>query len=201
MNNPWQDCAIWPDQRVLPFPEAKRYFWHNFAKQFLPIKKDLINLSNKLINKLFNKSKNILGVLARGTDYIALKPKSHPIQPNISNIIKDVKYMDDKYIYDYIFFSSDDEIYRNIFSKSFPSKNKQIRLKIKINYDYSQKLYFGLNKDVKGNIEFNKIYLLNIIILSKCLDLIATKCNGTVGILILTNGFRNTKIYDLGLYK
>ena len=66
---------------------------------------------------------------------------------------------------------------------------------------YKQKQYLGFNKNVNGNIEFNKLYLLNIIILSKCLDLIATKCNGTVGILILTKGFRSIKIYDLGLYR
>lgn len=200
INNTWENCHIWPDQRELPFPEPKRYYWHNFAKKFAPVKRELIDLSNKLMNNLFNQSTNILGVLARGTDYIAMKPSTHPIQPNINEIVKDVKYMDDKYVYDFIFFSSEDENYREKFTKTFPGKIKQIKSKVKIKYDYSKKQYLGFNQKINGNIEFNKIYLLNIIILSKCLDLIATKCNGSVGILILTNGFRNTKIYDLGLY-
>ena len=200
INEPWKVCTPWPDQRNLPFEESKRYFWYNFAKKFSPIKRELIDLSNKIMNNLFKNSKNILGVLARGTDYIAMKPKAHPVQPNLYDIIKDIKSMDDKYNYDYIFFSSEDQTYKDILSKSFPDKIKQIKSKININYDYKQKQYLGFNKNVKGNIEFNKIYLLNIIILSKCLDLIATKCNGTVGLLILSNGFRNTKIYDLGLY-
>ena len=104
INDPWKICSQWPDQRDLPFEENKRYFWYNFAKKFSPIKKELIYSSYKIMNSLFNNKKNILGVLARGTDYVAMKPSGHPIQPNISDIIKDVKSMDDKYIYDYIFF-------------------------------------------------------------------------------------------------
>lgn len=201
INNPWKVCSPWPDQRSLPFQESKRYFWSNFAKKFSPIKKELISLSNKIMNNLFKNSKNILGVIARGTDYITLKPKTHPVQPNINDIIRDVKSMDDKYIYDFIFFSSEDQEYKDIFLKNFPDKIRQIKSKINLNYDYKKKQYLGFNKNVNGNIEFNKLYLLNIIILSKCLDLIATKCNGTVGILILTEGFRSIKIYDLGLYR
>ena len=44
------------------------------------------------------------------------------------------------------------------------------------------------------------LYLLNIIILSKCLDIIAARCSGTAGIFVLTNGFRNIKIYNKGVY-
>ena len=68
------------------------------------------------------------------------------------------------------------------------------------NYDYSGKKFLGFNENIKGNIEFNKIYLLNIIILSKCLDIATARCSGTAGIFILTDGFRNIKIYDLGVY-
>lgn len=200
IKNAWEYCHIYPDQRELPLEESKRYFWHNIAKKFSPIKREIIDLSDRIMNVLFKKSRNILGVLARGTDYVAMKPKGHPIQPKIYDIIKDVKYMDDKYNYDYIFFSSEDINYRNIFEENFPKKIRQIKTKTNINYDYKQKQYLGFNKNVKGNIEFNKIYLLSIIILSKCLDLIATRCNGTLGALILTTGFRNTKIYQLGLY-
>ena len=44
------------------------------------------------------------------------------------------------------------------------------------------------------------IYLLNIILLSKCIDIITARCSGAAGIFILTNGFRNSKVYDLGEY-
>ena len=51
-----------------------------------------------------------------------------------------------------------------------------------------------------GNLEFIKIYLINIIILSKCIDFITARTNGSMEILIFTEGFRNTKIYDLSNY-
>jgi hypothetical protein len=39
---------------------------------------------------LKNKGK-ILGVKTRGTDFTALKPAGHPIQPNINDVINFVK--------------------------------------------------------------------------------------------------------------
>ena len=183
-----------------PLNEVSLNFWHHFAIKYSPIKNELIELSNKIMFKLFKDSKNILGVLARGTDFVSMKLKDHPIPPNITDVIKDVKEMDNKYNYDYIFFTTEDEIIREQFSRYFQNKLKQVKPNIKINYDYSKKNFLGYNKNINGNIEFNKIYLLNIIILSKCLDLIAAKSNGSVGVLILTNGFRYVKIYNLGLY-
>ena len=178
----------------------RRQIWHAFANKYLPIKKEIIDLSKKLIFKLFKNSKNILGVLARGTDYVSIKPGGHPIPPNSSEIIHDVKKMDNKYNYDYIFFSTEDEKIRESFTKIFTCKLRQIKPNNKINYDYIKKDYFNKNKNIKDAIDFNKIYLLNIIILSKCLDIIAARCSGTVGIFVLTNGFRNIKVYNKGLY-
>ena len=194
------DCKPRPDDKSMLLNEVKKNFWHNFALKYLPIKKEIMDLSNKLMNKLFQNSKNILGVLTRGTDYVAKRPKYHPIPPNIHDLIKDVKEMDKKYQYDYIFFTTEDENLREIFVKNFSDKIRQIKPKIKINYDYSGKKFLGFNENIKGNIEFNKIYLLNIIILSKCLDIATARCSGTAGIFILTDGFRNIKIYDLGVY-
>ena len=57
-------------------------YWHMIALKYSPIKKEIIIESNYIIKKLFNiNNKNILGILLRGTDYIAKKPKNHPIQP------------------------------------------------------------------------------------------------------------------------
>lgn len=179
--------------------EIERDFWHHFANKYLPVKSELINLSKKIMLDLFNNSKNVLGVLARGTDYIYLRPKNHSIPPKISDLIRDVKLMDEKYIYDFIFFSTEDEKIRKKFTKFFSNKVKQIRHKTRIIYNPKKK-YLGYNNNIKGNIEYNKIYLLNIIVLSKCLDLITGKYNGATGIFVLSNGFRHTKIYNLGLY-
>ena len=54
-------------------------FWHNFANQYMPIKDEIIKESNFIISKIFKKSRNLLGVLLRGTDYVAKKPYAHSI--------------------------------------------------------------------------------------------------------------------------
>ena len=108
--------------------------------------------------------------------------------------------MDDKYRYDYIFFTTEDEKMRDLFEKSFINKIRQIKPKFRINYDYSGKKTLAHNENIRGNIEYNKIYLLNVIILSKSLDIATARCTAAAGIFILSNGFRNKKIYDLGLY-
>ena len=45
-----------------------------------------------------------------------------------------------------------------------------------------------------------KIYLINIILLSKCRDIIVSRTSGSIGAFILTDGFRYNKVYNLGLY-
>ena len=144
-------------------------YWHNIASLYMPIKEEFINKSNYLFQKLFNNNNNILGVLIRGTDYIAKKPKHHPIPPNVETMINDVKTMDKKNNYN-------------------------------INYNYNSKLLLAYNKNIKGNIEFMKIYLINIILLSKCIDIITARTSGAAGAFIITNGFRNEKIYFLGKF-
>ena len=197
-----QDSIPRPDEYSMLRNGRKKFFWHNFSNKYLAIKKELIYLANKFMYKLFGKSKNILGALTRGTDYISRKPSGHPIPPKVSDFINDVKKMDDKYKYDFIFFSTEDEKIRFNFTQNFKQgKIKQIRHKNSINYDYTKGDYLNSNENIIGNLEFNKIYLLNIIILSKCLDIIAARCSGTVGIFILTEGFRNSFIYDLGVYE
>ena len=51
-------------------------FWHNISKIYIPIKSEILIEANNKIKRLFKYSKNILGILVRGTDYLALKPKN-----------------------------------------------------------------------------------------------------------------------------
>ena len=121
--------------------------------------------------------------------------------------------MDHKFKYDWFFLATEDDNIREEFIKGIGAKVKFLLNKNKINYNYSTKKFLAYNIDFKRNIEFNKLYLLifyyfyinyyliNIVILSKCLDLLAANTSGTVGVFILTEGFRNYKVYKLGYYK
>jgi hypothetical protein len=175
-------------------------YWHIMANKYIPIKNKIIRESNNIIQNIFKGSKNVLGVLLRGTDYIAKKPPDHPIPPKTEEVIKDVKLLNNKNRYDWIFLATEDIIIRREFIRAIGIKAKYLLNKREVLYNYTSKEYLAYNENIKNNIEFHKIYLLNIIILSKCLDFLGAKTNGTIGVFILTNGFRNYKVYNLGHY-
>ena len=176
-------------------------FWHNFASKYIPIKNEIIKESNYIISRIFNESRNVLGVLLRGTDYVAKKPYGHPIPPKTKDVIKDARLLDNKNKYDWIFLATEDNFIREEFLRAVGNKVKCLLNKSKLYYNYSKKQYLAYNIEFKTNTEFNKIYLLNIIILSKCLDFLAARTTGTIGVFVLTKGFRNYKVYNLGHYK
>ena len=113
-------------------------------------------------------------------------------------VIKDIKVFNKKNKYKWIFISTEDDLIREIFIKEFGQKLKFLRFNKKLNY--SNKEVLAYNENIKGNIQFTKIYLLNMIILSKCIDLICSQTSGAIGIFIFKNKFRYTKVYNLGIY-
>ena len=46
-----------------------------------------------------------------------------------------------------------------------------------------------------------KEYLINILLLSKCDSLVAGNVGGTLGAILLTNGYEYQKIYNIGVYE
>ena len=175
-------------------------FWRYLAKKYIPIKNQIRKESKFIIHKLFKNSNNVLGVKIRGTDYVATKIKHHPIPPKLDVAISDVKNLDSKNNYDWIFISSEDNKIKERFINEFQNKIRFLNSKTKVNYNYTKKDVLNKNEDVMGNIEYAKNYVMNIYILSKCTDLVMSRGSGSVGIILLTNGFRNSLIYNLGLY-
>lgn len=170
------------------------------ANIYIPIQKNILIEAEIIMKKLFKDSNRLLGILMRGTDYIAKKPKLHPIPPTPSIVIKDIKKINIKNNYDWFFISTEDDNIRDIFIKEFGYKLKFLVYK-KINYNFTNKQFLASNDNVKGNLQFFKIYLLNIIILSKCIDILTANTSGSIGVFLLSNGFRFRKVYNLGYYK
>ena len=189
-----------PDEDVFLSKESMNY-WHNMANKYIPIKDEIIKQSNDIIKKLFKETRNVLGVLLRGTDYISRKPPTHPIPPETKDVIKDVKLLDYKNKYDWVFLATEDRNIRQEFISAIGIKIKCLLNKFEIFYNYTTKDFLSNNIDFKRNREFNKNYLLNIIILSKCIDFISARTSGAIGVFILSKGFRNYNVYNLGYYK
>ena len=186
-----------PDEKTIYFNNDSIIFWHNFAKKYTPVKKELMNEAVMIMKNLFGNTKNILGVKIRGTDYYS-RPRGHSIPPKVEQIIPDVKEMDKKYNYDFIFFATEDESVKKKFIPEFGEKIKMVNPNLDINYIERIK---DLNEQIKAYLDYVKNYILNVIILSKCLDIVICRCCGSAAVFVLTEGFRHSIVYNLGEYK
>ena len=134
-------------------------FWHNMAYKYIPIKKEIINEANNIMKKKFKNSDNILGVLLRGTDYIASKPKNHCIPPKITIVFRDIKEINKKNNYDLIFLTTEDDLIRSKFINEFGDKLRYIKSNNKFKYNYKKKFFLAYNKVINGDLQFMKVYL------------------------------------------
>ena len=182
-----------PDEINIYYYKYRINFWKNISNTYSPVKDEIMQEVKIIIKKLFGKSKNILGVKIRGTDYVKKRPRGHSVQPNVDQVISDVKNFDLKYNYDFIFFASEDELIKKKFIPEFKDK-----LKI-LNPDDDRYMIKFRDKQYE-HLNYVKNYLFNTIILSKCLDLISSRCTGATGIILLSKGFRHLIIYNLGVY-
>jgi len=193
-----QNNNMAPNQKEIYYNKYTIEFYHNFSKQYLPIKKEILKEAYIMKLKLFRKKNNILGVLARGTDATTSKSGDVPIPPTAEVMIEDVKKLDDENNYDYIFLVTEDEVIRNKFIKKFGDKLKYLEPENKIEYNYKVNETLSSNKNVQG-FKYQKYYLINIIILSKCLDIISAQTYGAAAAFILSEGFRNSYVYNTSI--
>lgn len=186
-----------PNYKTIFYKKYSLLFYHDVVTKYMPIKIEIMKKVNNIMKKLFNGSQNVLGVLARGTDYITLKKKGTPIPPTAGKMIEDINKYDKENKYDFIFLTTEDNLIRDKFKSEFGKKLKYIEFGINIKYNYNGNEYFLENKNAQG-LEYQKIYLYNIIILSRCIDIISARTHGAAVAFILSEGFRNNLVYDLG---
>ena len=161
-------------------------FYHNYVKKYIPIKNEIMEELNIIMKKLFKKSENILGVLFNENDDINSKSKEYSTN---KNLIKDAKNFNKENKYDFIFLTTEDNTIKDKFIKEFGDKLKFLDITNKGKGFTQNKKYEGL--------ELQKIYLFNIIILSKCIDIISIPTYQTAAVFILSEGFRKSLIYNL----
>ena len=199
----YSDCPttlVTPNFKDIYSNKYSLNFYHDFITKYMPLKQEIYDEVNIIKNKLFGNSENILGVLARGTDYITLKPKGFPIPPKAEEMIEDAKKMNNENNYDFIFLATEDNIIKEKFKNEFGEKIKFLEMPRNIEYNYNGTEYYSSKKNAQG-IGFQKIYLFNIIILSQCIDVISARTYGAAAAFILSEkGFRNSLVYNLSEY-
>ena len=192
------ECVLdMPDEKTVYSKPIMLNYHHIIQEKYMSVNRNILKEAKKIWYKLFRHSKNVLGIFVRGTDYSSLQPGGHSRQPSIDIIINDTITMDKQNKYDYIFLGTEDDEIRNAFIKKFGKKLKYLVPKDKLVYNSG---YLTYSKNVFGNMDFSKTYLLSIVILSKCIDIISSRTSGAAGVFIISNGFRNKLVYYLGDY-
>ena len=145
------------------------------------------------------KGKRVVGVLCRGTDYLKLKPKGHPVQPDPDLVIVKVKRLMKDYNCGYVYLATEDEAIEKLFRVAFLDKllvNKRVYKKYSGGY-----LANTLNNREDDVYHTNVEYLSSLYLLSRCNCFVAGRTSGAVITMLMDTEYEYTYFWDLGVYK
>lgn len=186
------------------FDDFKTRIWHRFFENLIVAKKSTQQYFDKEYDEII-KNKKVIGCVVRGTDYTKLKPKGHPKQPEIDELVDKLNEYLEKYSYDYIYLATEEKRIADAIKERFPGKV----LENKRNY-FDEKYFSNKNSDMVSKVHFDREnddylkmleYMSSINLVSKCDALVSGLCGGSE-IAIYWNGLNyNEKfLFDKGLY-
>ena len=184
-------------------PNRIAYFRNIFKQYIHPNDKTLDYLRLKESEILKGKGR-VLGILCRGTDYVMTKPKNHPVQPDVTEVIKDARQVMKEQRCDYVFVATEDQDLLVALKAEFGEKLLSLDQRRYSCKDMcsDQMLAQVKEKDGERNPTKDALdYLAAIYLLTRCCCFIGGRTGGTKGVLLMNDGFDYQKIYDLGLYK
>ena len=175
--------------------------WRMLVKLgLLKVQPNLYKEIMSLREKLFAPNERVLGVLLRGTDYVARKPYGHPIQPPIEYALSKIIEKLNEWRCNKIFLATEDtnilQIFKNVFKDTcivldrlYIRYNEKEPLPLRFYHIDRKNDYYLLGKD----------YLAQMVILSTCNCLVAGRTSGTVGAMMMGN-FENLYTFNFGRY-
>jgi hypothetical protein len=144
--------------------------------------------------------KKTLGVLCRGTDYTSNKPHGHCIQPSLQEMFDKVDEVLENNGCDFIFLGTEDRQIYEAFRKKYGDAVYTNRRKF-LDYHGEHSIGKLVTNEVADAYEEGLEYLVTIALLSKCSCFVGGHTSGTVGVMLMNEGFEYSFIFDLGLYE
>lgn len=175
---------------------------HDTYKKYVHIKQEIMNEIDKVCNDILPYGfEHVMGVLFRGTDMTALKLKDHPVQPSVDEMCSLI----DKHMAEWgcntIYMCTEDEDALEFFKEKYGDRlvcTNQKRFKNTGN-KWLGEIYEEMKID---RYELGLEYLITIEILSRCNNMIASVCAGSVCAHIMHgNQYEHLLMIDKGKYK
>lgn len=187
----------YPDVRIADDEKELRK-WQVVFKTYFHIKESLLNEYRKEKSKLW-KNEQVLGVLARGTDYVSLKPHNHPIQPTAQQVADKVQRVMEKAGYEFIFLATEDMTIFQYMKERFG--NRLLTVDAPRYTTLGEQNINDLHDSRKnGRYLKGKEYLFSIWLLTQCKGIVAGNVGGTHGALLMKQEYEYKYIFHLGSY-
>ena len=195
---PWNNMQYYDPKNVVMAE------WRMLVKMgLLKIKPALMNEILEVRKKLFAPTDRVLGVSLRGSEYAHTSPKNHPIPPPPEHVIDVIIEKIRAWKCNKIFLATEDKNFVQFFKDTFGDGFGTFCVTTDREYiDYNPKLFATVTRINRENDHYlqGKEYLTQLVILSKCTSLIASRCSGTCGLMMLAENFENVHAFNLGLY-
>ena len=172
--------------------------WRQVALKYMHINENVKRIIEEKYESLFPMHERYVGVLARGTDYLKLKPHGHPKQPDPNDLLEECKRVMKKYDCKKVFLATEDIAIKQLFENDLEDKLCTLN---SIYVDYKD----GYIGNISSKHENEKMikgeeYLASIVLLSRACCFIGGRTSGTVAAMIFNDNYEYKHIWDLGLY-
>lgn len=172
------------------FNRKRHEFIHKYAKVSSGIENEAVQYCQK--------HKHLLGVFLRGTDYVALRPKGHKVQPTCEEMFVKIDEFLKQHSIEHIFLVTEDKSIRDKFEAKYGSLLLENIGLVFDQYDQSNYLYKSIPENLKN--ENAKLYLKKLVILSRCDYLVSSIANGSAFAISYSKGYKDHYVFDKGEY-
>lgn len=187
-------CAAW-----LREGDSRLKTWRRFVADHVRVTAAMSRQVDEAEKKLFAGETRVLGCLVRGTDYLKMKPKWHPVQPDPEEVVREARKVCDERGLKKVFLASEDEGVRNIFRREFGDDLLIWQNELPA-YETGYLLSSGALGAADRAVRLADQYFISVLLLARCPCLLAGCTSGSLGAMLFSRGYEWSHIYDLGTY-
>lgn len=176
-------------------------WWRNFCRQYIHYSDRFLQYMERYSDVVSIVEKHrTLGVYLRGTDYMVLRPENHSVVPSAEESIRNAYKMMEQHKCDKIFLSSEDLEMFHLFEKEFGNDLLYIEQK---RYGHNLDRTIMMTKEFVNSdvVHVGMNYLASVYLIAKCDALFAARCCGSIGALLLSDGYEETIFWNRGRYR